>query len=116
MDGAPPDAKGKRVYGAGRVAFLAQQEEINRQIKEGWPLSEIYRRLRPPMAYSRFTAYVRRYIRCDDGDTRSEQPRTRETSTTAHRMEEKSATQPRTADVKLPTFPHDATPDEKKLI
>jgi hypothetical protein len=52
-------------WGAGRVAFFAQLEEIRGLVAARWPLSQIYRERRQSLGgitYSAFTKYVRKHI------------------------------------------------------
>lgn len=52
-------------WGAGRVAFFAQLEEIRGLVAARWPLSQIYRERRQSLGgitYSAFAKYVRKHI------------------------------------------------------
>jgi hypothetical protein len=51
----------KRMKGSGRIAFLAQKNEIAAELKAGWPLKASYlaRADKLGISYQQFTRYAR---------------------------------------------------------
>ncbi|HTP49074.1 MAG TPA: TraK family protein [Anaeromyxobacteraceae bacterium] len=63
MSRHPPQKK--REWGAGRIAFLAQIDELRALVAAGWPLKKIYRDRRMSLAdisYQWFCRYVQKHI------------------------------------------------------
>lgn len=55
----------KSFLGAGRVAFLARKENIQKMIEQGYPLIFIYEKYSDELSisYSQFVRYVQKYFR-----------------------------------------------------
>jgi len=53
------------IRGAGRVGFLARQEDIKKMVEAGHPLLSIYQKYEKDMSisYSQFVKYVHKFIR-----------------------------------------------------
>jgi hypothetical protein len=62
----------KRMKGSGRIAFLAQQNEIASELKAGWPVKASYlaRVDKLGMSYQQFARYVDAFIRNPDQQSR----------------------------------------------
>lgn len=56
--------------GAGRVAFLANQDKIAADLKSGYTVRKVYDQIenRLCISYSQFTRYVNKYIRVNSND------------------------------------------------
>lgn len=64
MTDKPDKAGPVRHWGAGRVVFLTILETVRRDVKQGYPLTVIYRRhaAKLGVSYASFARYVQRYI------------------------------------------------------
>ena len=53
------------IRGAGRVGFLARQEDIKKMVEAGHPLLSIYQKYEKDMSikYSQFVKYIHKFIR-----------------------------------------------------
>jgi hypothetical protein len=60
----PPPGR-RRVKGLGRVAFIANLQEITAELEAGWPIKAVYdkRVARLGMSYAQFARYVDQIIR-----------------------------------------------------
>jgi hypothetical protein len=76
----------KRMKGSGRIAFIAQQNEIASELKAGWPIKASYlaRIDKLGMSYQQFARYVDALIRTPDQRSRRRAPLT--TAATGHAL------------------------------
>ena len=60
----PPPGR-RRVKGLGRVAFIANLQEITVELDAGWPIKAVYdkRAVRLGMSYAQFARYVDQIVR-----------------------------------------------------